>query len=500
MKILKLLSGLFTIAALAACSDNNSENIYVKDDAILSNLSQKSISFEYDGSVSEGSSSVFTVNCAAVPSVTASDDWIIVNRTGSANKVHTYSVTVSANELAENRNGFITLKSGKSEENITVTQSSAPSLPDSSEPQPLLGINASDIAKDYIAGWNIGNTLEACNNETHVASEEMWGNPKINQTYIDGVKDAGFNFIRIPCAWDYYIIDANYTIDPKWLARVNEVVGMIVDRDMYAIVNIHWDGGWLENNIGKTSKPELINKQKVLWTQIAKALGHYNERLLFAGLNEPNADDEASSASLLEYEQAFVDAVRATGGNNEKRTLIFQGPSTNIEHTYNFFKKNPTDPAGDGYMMAEVHYYSPYQYCLMENDADWSPVYWFWGNGYHVEGSNRNATWGEEDYMKDQFDMMKNQFVSKNIPVILGEFGAYPNEHEKSKQTDFDKEKINESRAYYYRCVMKFGKERGILPFVWDTGELISRQDGSIRIQWMIDAIMGGANSATLPY
>ena len=33
------------------------------------------------------------------------------------------------------------------------------------------------------------------------------------------------------------------------LDRVSEVVGYCVANDMYAIVNIHWDGGWLEESI-----------------------------------------------------------------------------------------------------------------------------------------------------------------------------------------------------------------------------------------------------------
>lgn len=35
----------------------------------------------------------------------------------------------------------------------------------------------------------------------------------------------------------------------------------------------------------------------------------------------------------MTYHQTFVDAVRATGGNNGSRTLIIQGPFTSIDRT-----------------------------------------------------------------------------------------------------------------------------------------------------------------------
>lgn len=502
MKNLLLYSLLGLSLSLYACSDDDSENIYVQDNT-LSALSVSSMTME-----SDGGTETFTVNCTSMPSTSSDVEWLIVNRVSSANKVHTFSVTASENTSSEARTGYVKISAGNNSETITVNQKgSTVTQPVEEETQPSLGIKALDIAKDITVGWNIGNTLEACDKDSKKASETMWGNPKINSAYVGGIKAAGFNAVRIPCAWDYYIVDENNTIDPVWLDRVNEVVGMVLDQDMYAIVNIHWDGGWLENNIGHSSTDELLNKQKSLWSQIASRLGHYDERLMFAGLNEPNASDQQSTSALLEYEQAFIDAVRATEGNNKTRTLIFQGPGTDISNTANYFNVNPTDPSGDGYMMAEIHYYDPSDYTIMEKDGAWSPyVKFFWGEDYHLEGSNRNSSWGEEASMISQFDKMKSKFVDKGIPVIIGEFGAYPEEHignlsqEDQEIIKENIELVREGRLYFYKCVLKNGKERGLIPFVWDTGELINRNDGSIKKQNMIDAIMEGNSSATSPY
>lgn len=500
--IFSFIAGLALITPFSACSKDD-------DGGVSGNVTLKTVGNEETAGVQVSAtttSASFSVYTPATPNVSSDQAWLTAEASepSKMNSISRISLTMEENPLTEARAANVTVSAANQTIVVRVTQEAGEGIiePDdpqpeqpTDEPQPSLGIKALDIARDIRAGWNIGNTLEATGGET------SWGNPLINESYIDGIKAAGFNAVRIPCAWDMYIVDrTNHELKASWLDRVNEVVGWVLARDMYAIVNIHWDGGWLENNIGKEAKPELLEKQAALWTQIAQRLGHYNERLMFAGLNEPNADDVAGAEALLQYEQVFIDAVRATGGNNSTRTLIFQGPNTDISKTYENFKTNPTDPAGDGYLMAEIHYYDPYQYTIMEKDENWGKVAWFWGTGYHVDGSDRNSTWGEEEWMKEKFDQMKEQFVDNYIPVIVGEYGAYPESHYASEQTDADKEAIKESRIYFYNCVQKFAKERGLIPFVWDTGELINRNNGEIKKDYMIDAIISGADSANYPY
>lgn len=498
VNLFRILTSLLVATVFIGCSDDDKEYVYFKGDT-LSGLSTSALSIDHTGGTES-----FTINSATVPTTTTDADWISVSHNGVENKTHTFLVTIAENKEQQERSGKITISSGKSSETVTVTQAASPasSGSENSADRPL-GIKALDIAKDIRVGWNIGNTLEVPGGET------LWGNPKVNEAYVGGIKAAGFNAVRIPCAWNSYIIDKNNTLDPSWLDRVDEVVGYVLAQNMYAIVNIHWDGGWLENNIGNTPKEELLEKQKTLWTQIANKLGHYNEKLMFAGLNEPNASSAASTASLLQYEQAFIDAVRATEGNNKTRTLIFQGPTTDIDNTSKYFTTNPTDPSGDGYLMAEVHYYTPSDYTIMEKDGQWSQyVKFFWGKDYHLQGSNRNVTWGEEDQMQSLFKKMKTQFADKGIPVILGEFGAYPEEHI-ANLNDADKALINDNielvrqgRAHFYNCVVQYGKENGLIPFVWDTGELISRTNGKVPSdkEYILENVMKAADNSKYPF
>ena len=193
---------------------------------------------------------------------------------------------------------------------------------------------AQTIASNMKLAWNLGNTLEAQCGET------AWGAAVTTQRLIDSVKAAGFNTIRLPCAWDCHT--SNGVIDPTWLARVKQVVDYCINDNLYVIVNIHWDGGWLENNVTTSAQSSVNAKQNNYWTQIANYFKGYNEHLLFASANEPNASDATGMSVLLSYHQTFVNAVRATGGNNSSRTLIVQGPNTNIGLTNTLMNALPT--------------------------------------------------------------------------------------------------------------------------------------------------------------
>lgn len=339
---------------------------------------------------------------------------------------------------------------------------------------------AGELASEMTVGINIGNTLEASGGET------AWGNPMVNQQYIDAVKAAGFNTIRIPCSWDQYANQGTLEIDPSWMARVTEVVDYCMNQDLYVVLNIHWDGGWLENNVNQQQQSAVNIKQEDYWTQIANNFRDYDEHLLFASANEPNVSNATEMSVLLSYHQTFVDAVRATGGNNSSRTLIVQGPNTDIDATNQLMTSLPTDQIANR-MMVEVHYYSPYQFCLMSEDASWGNMFYYWGQDYHstVE-PERNATWGEEDYLDGQFNLMQQQFVNNGIPVIIGEWGAY-------KRSGTLEPSLHEASVEYYdKYLVESALAHGLIPYYWDTGGLINRNTGAVLDQGVLDAIMEG--------
>jgi aryl-phospho-beta-D-glucosidase BglC (GH1 family) len=318
-------------------------------------------------------------------------------------------------------------------------------------------------------GWNLGNDLEPA---PAPATEGSWG-PAATQTLINNVAAAGFNTIRIPVAWDTHANQSTLQIDPTWMARVTQVVNWCYAKNLYVIINCHWDGGWLDNNIGDTPTASVTQRMNSYWTQIANNFKSYDNHLIFAGANEPPANTAAQVSTLINYYQTFVNAVRATGGNNSTRWLIVQGPNTNMDKscdpTLNFHV--PSDPT-PGRMMVEVHHY-PYQWTIMTSDASWGNMFYFWGANllaYHSSIlTTRNSTWGEEAYTDSQFQEMVTKFVSQGIPVVIGEFGAV----RRTGYSDLTGTELNRhlaDRTYFSKYVVDKANAVGIKPIWWDAG------------------------------
>ncbi|HET9862985.1 MAG TPA: cellulase family glycosylhydrolase [Steroidobacteraceae bacterium] len=328
------------------------------------------------------------------------------------------------------------------------------------------------MASQINLGWNIGNTLEAQCGET------AWGNPPVSQTLINAVKQAGFNAVRIPAAWDCHA--SNGTIDPNWMARVKQVVDYAYSQNMYVILNIHWDGGWLEEHPFYSYQQAVNQKQQNYWTQIASYFRNYNEHLLFAGTNEVHADYGTPTNEHItvqqSYNQTFVNAVRATGGNNASRTLVVQTYNTNANFGLSYFSL-PTDSASNR-LMVEIHFYDPYDFTLNPNGPCLA-----WGAPYPQYSQ---CAWAQEAYVDDLFSRVKNRWVNAGVPVIIGEYAAAVRAN------------LNEgSRRYWHEYVNRAAKSNGLKTFLWDTGNssgLFNRNNGAITNQALLDAIRRGFN------
>lgn len=345
---------------------------------------------------------------------------------------------------------------------------------------------AQEIASKMTIGWNLGNTLEVT----------WWTPGTTTQRAIDSVKAAGFNTVRLPVAWFHHSDTITNVIDQAWLADVQKVVDFCINDDLYVIINAHWDHGWLENRVNAANKEQVNERQHAYWTQIANYFKDYDEHLLFAGANEPNAHDAASTAILMSYHQTFIDAVRATGGNNSSRTLVIQGPSTDINNTDKYMNTLPTDQIDDR-LMVEVHYYTPWNFCGMDGDASWGKMFYYWGKGYHsTTDTGRNATWGEESDMDTNLGLMKTKFIDKGIPVIIGEYGAF----RKNLKPPADQALHNASIAHYYKYFVKAAMSMGMITYCWDTGGIFNFTTGTVNDKEVLNAILIGAGIVDTSY
>lgn len=484
--------------------------IFILFIAILSCTKESVTSETVKSTISASSTSLsldYTANASLVNITmtgtkwTASSDqaWCTLSTyTSTASQVAVaFNVTENATYTARSAKVSFIVDSNKDTAVVNVTQNGLPAIPDYSDSiAPITtGVtsDAKTLVKNIQIGWNLGNTLEATGGET------AWGNPVVTQALIDGVKAAGFNAVRIPCDWNSYVEDTiSYKIEPSWLARVKQVVDYCINDNLYVILNIHWDGGWLEDNPTYAAQTKVNMKQKAYWQQIAAYFRDYDEHLMFAGTNEVHANYNTPTTENItvqqSYNQTFVNAVRSTGGRNAYRNLIIQSYNTNISYAVTYM--TPSTDRVSNRMIVEVHYYDPYDFA-----GDITSSIYLWGSPYASLGTE--STWGQEDYLKTQFASMQTSFVNKGYPVILGEFGAI----RRSALTGTTLTNHLASRAYYLGYVAQYAKTYGLAPFYWDNGStanggfaLINRADGSVFDSQALNAIITGASQGSYPY
>lgn len=318
-------------------------------------------------------------------------------------------------------------------------------------------MTTAQIVRDMGIGINLGNTFESCGDwitgNSVKAYETAWGSPVITKEMIKGYATEGFGVLRIPVAWSN-MMGADYAINPDYIARIKEIVDWTIDSGMYAIINIHWDGGWWENF--PTDKAECMKKYTTIWKQIADAFKDYGDKLIFESLNEEgcwdtiwnrysgSATGKAEAYGLLnQINQVFVDLVRNSGGNNGKRHLLIAGYATDISLTCDSYYKVPTDSVNR--CAVSVHYYTPVAYCILTEDADWAKAQTTWGSASDINELNKN--------MKLLYDT----YASKGVPVIIGEFGVVMDNKDK------------ENAILFLKSVAELAYDYGMCPVLWDT-------------------------------
>lgn len=319
-----------------------------------------------------------------------------------------------------------------------------------------------EIVNDMGLGINLGNTFESCGDwigqwgdGTPNAYETAWGSPTVTEELIQGYAEAGFGVVRVPVAWSNMMADdGSYTINPDYLARVTQVVDWVLEAEMYVIINLHWDSGWLENL--PTDYDETMKKYTAIWTQVSDAFSEYGDYLMFESQNEElgwssvwnqwggTEGKDVSYGYVNAVNQTFVDIVRSSGGNNDKRHLLISGYNTDITRTCDAMFEMPDDPAGR--CAVSVHYYTPAGFAILTEDASWGKASSTWGTDAEYAELNSNM------------DMLVTRFTSQGVPVIIGEYGC-PKEN-----------KEEESVRRFITAVSEAALSRGgICPVLWDT-------------------------------
>lgn len=306
-------------------------------------------------------------------------------------------------------------------------------------------ISAKELVAEMTAGWNLGNTLEATSG-AGLSSETSWGNPMVTKEQIDAVCEKGFDSIRIPVTWGNHVSEApDYTIDPEWMDRVEEVVNYALDDGMYVLIDSHHEEFW---RIPDEEHIEAVDAENIaIWKQVAERFKNYGDHLVFEGLNEPRVKGSEGEWTGGTHEErlivnrlnkSFVDTVRATGDNNAQRLLLVTTyAGANLPEVI-----SDLDIPEDEHIGVAIHAYEPYAFTFASGE-DWELFKW--------DGSHN----GDIIKLMSRLDLT---FLSKDIPVLLTEYGAV----NKNENTD---EVVKWAESY-----VSAATKRGIPCFWWDNG------------------------------
>lgn len=333
-------------------------------------------------------------------------------------------------------------------------------------------LSAFDFVKGITAGWNLGNTLESHyewgnipkKNPTPEQVETGWNNPKTTKEMIDKVKSSGFNAIRIPVSWYIFTEEknGNFTINQAWLNRVQEVVDYVVENDMYCIVNMHHDDrDWLQLEDNKDKFEKIKNRYKQVWKIIGTHFKDYGEKLVLEAANELLyktqsgydwwGQDVEYFARQNELYKIFVDTVRATGGNNDKRYLML--PTYGAQWYAHQMSKLEI-PNEDTRIIVDIHWYS--------NETNKDSIAW-------------------------NFKEMYNELLYYNVPIIIGECGV---------KNEVD----NGQKVAWTKVFVESASEYGIKCFIWDDGGNFQQLNRET-LEWNSDSFIDSLiNIATKEY
>ena len=230
---------------------------------------------------------------------------------------------------------------------------------------------------------------------------------------------------------------------------------MARNADLYVVINIHHDAGtydycWLKADWGNYASISV--QLKNIWTQIANFFKDYDYHLLFEGFNEicdenkswwaPSGPDGFKAANALN--QDFVNAVRATGGNNAVRNLVVS-TYTSSEWENGLVGFVLPEDVKDGHLIVQVHSYRPNEFITARTVGDRSRLEFYES---------------EKPEIDEMFERVQRHILDKGWPCILGEYGAFAKKDANGNRNELGRAE----HAYYYTTR---ALQRGIIPMYW---------------------------------
>lgn len=290
--------------------------------------------------------------------------------------------------------------------------------------EPVKSRTAMEINSSLGRGINIGNTFEA---------DQSWQSPFVTED-LKKIADLGFTHVRVPIKWeraDRSINEAPYTINSDFLKTIQGVVDEALKNKLHVIINMHH-----HNNL--MAEPD-DNKARFYtqWVQISEYFKDYPDSLLFEVLNEPH--DKLTPELWNKYSKGALGIIRMT--NPDRCVLIGTAPWGGLGGLKSLEIPN------DEHIILTVHYYNPFHFT--HQGASWSEGSDAW------LGTKWGDTEAERQTVSDEFQFAIDLAKEKNIPIHIGEFGAY-------SKADI------ESRVKWTRYLTRWFEQQGFSWAYWE--------------------------------
>ncbi|ORY19903.1 endoglucanase D precursor [Clohesyomyces aquaticus] len=294
-------------------------------------------------------------------------------------------------------------------------------------------ISASAFVAAMNPGWNLGNTLDAVQNEGD------WNNAPVVGATFDDAKAAGYKGIRLPVTWTYHFTGSSpdWTVDPVWLQRVSDVLDMITSRGFYTIVNVHHDS-WAWADVTATGANLTMIEEKFyrLWYQIGTKLACKGSAVAFEPINEPPGTTAEHGAEINKLNSIFLQAINDAGGFNSQRVVTLVNAGEDGAKTSQWFKR--PDAKFKNPWAIQYHYYSPYDFIF----SAWGKTIW---------GSAADQASLEADIAA-----VRGNFT--DVPLIIGEWAASPVATETA------------ARWRYFDFFLRTAAKYNTATILWDNG------------------------------
>lgn len=342
------------------------------------------------------------------------------------------------------------------------------------------------MVKKMGRGINLGNVLQA-------PIEGNWS-PAVEEQYFIDVANAGFTNVRI--GMDFYGVRttgdtsiyskeigtaasytgtaSDYVVSSTYLNRITTVINWALDQGLVVVLDFH--GADLKHEFlytfaddqseytHPTSAKRAADNEKfrTIWSQIANHFKNSDDNLLFEIVNEPYF--EVSKEEMDVINEAIVEIIRSTGGDNLTRNIVLTaGTKTSYETPTNI---DPELLASDDYLIATFHYYKPFSFTSSSKNG---------------KDDNNWGTAEDKATLAAHFETVTVWSDTYNTPIYLGEFGADNTDGYNYATGDLqeisgnttgfaDGGPDNNSRVAFHGYCAEQAINRGFAFAVWDSG------------------------------